>query len=113
MEHGQRGMTPKERELYDLGNSRETWCLVEKTSKQDWCRTNRKHYDRHLSSSMFKSGETSHTTSTGRKTMNSSASLHRERRHYGYHSKYMYVVCVKGAALRIFVTHFYESWIII
>ena len=84
-----RGMTPKE--VYDLGMSRESWCAVESTDKQDWCRTNRKHYSQHLASSMLNqnsSGESSSASSGGRETVNSSVSAHRQRRHYVYHSEY-------------------------
>ncbi|XP_067942387.1 spermatogenesis-associated protein 45-like [Watersipora subatra] len=34
-----------------LGESRETWCAVEKMKEEDFCRAQRKHFDIHLQQS--------------------------------------------------------------
>ena len=81
----QRGMTPKEQDIYRLGYSRESWCAVEKQKEQDWCRATRKHYGEHLDSSRL-FGKAEHDESEqGRCEWRPNTTSHRERRHFQSH----------------------------
>lgn len=50
-------------EAYTVGMARESWCAVECSSKQDWCRATRKHHQEQFSSTVFQTQAPSNSDS--------------------------------------------------
>jgi len=67
-----------------VGESRETWCAVEMKKEQTFCRTERKHDDKILSSCVF---DVQRPQYEPRCTFAVNAPTHRERRHYDQQSQ--------------------------
>ncbi|XP_039254254.1 protein SPATA45 homolog [Styela clava] len=68
--------------LYQLGNSRESWCAVELNKSQDWCRSERRHSKENFVSTVF--NPTVNTDSEPRCQWKIDAPTHREKRHFSF-----------------------------
>ena len=67
------------------GEARETWCAVECRKEADWCRSNRRHFKEHLSSSVFTS---QNPGDIARCTWQVNRPTHLQRRHYQTHREF-------------------------
>ena len=72
-------------EARELGEQRETWCAVEMKKEQSWCRTERKHTDEILKSTVF---DFQRPEFEPRCTFEVNTPTHRERKHFVQHRKY-------------------------
>ena len=64
-----------------FGESRESWCTVERKKEQDWCRTTRKHFSEHLRSQVFSEPEL-HMRQQPEEITEEKLKGHRQRRHF-------------------------------
>ncbi|KAG2467214.1 SPT45 protein, partial [Polypterus senegalus] len=71
----------KEPAIQQLNMQRESWCMVEASSRQSWERTQRKHFKQHLRSS-FTFGDQCAATEYNRATWATAELEHREKRHF-------------------------------
>lgn len=76
--------------LYEANNYRESWCTVELSSKQDWCRTERKHHSDQFKSSVL-NPKNNQPESEARCTFQVNDKTHRERRHFPDRSYYSHL----------------------
>ncbi|XP_076464523.1 uncharacterized protein LOC143296462 [Babylonia areolata] len=75
-----RKLTPEEsRALFE---KHETWCEVERTKEEAWCRKRRKHYKRHLVSHVFDHMLNKEEEPEPRVPFGIDEALHLQRRHF-------------------------------
>ncbi|XP_002732969.1 protein SPATA45 homolog [Saccoglossus kowalevskii] len=73
--------------IYEQNMQRESWCAVERNSRQAWLRAERKHDQEAFKSKVFESEKKQDSES--RCTFTPDMATHRERRHFpnkSYHS---------------------------
>ena len=68
----------------------ESWCTVERNSKQDSLRANRRHYNHAFSSSVFKAHDSKQHLES-RLSFNSTPNTHKERRHFPEKCEYSFI----------------------
>ncbi|XP_799698.3 protein SPATA45 homolog [Strongylocentrotus purpuratus] len=75
---------------YEMNNQRESWCAVELSPLQDWCKSERKHHGENFKSSVFNAKQ-GQPESEARCTFEVNDKTHREKRHFPNKTSYSHL----------------------
>ncbi|XP_071512090.1 protein SPATA45 homolog [Diadema antillarum] len=76
--------------MYEMNNQRESWCAVELSARQDWCKAQRQHYSENFKSTVMNPKQ-NQPESEARCTFQVNDRTHRERRHFPNKSSYSHL----------------------